>query len=170
MKQRRSACRTTRPGVRPGGRVTSFASPKEVTKKRRPRRCRPAARGAHAAGAEIGKRPKLAGAQTADASFSDCGAGDVSPSTGTPRQRQLQRPVHKLRQRPATGAGTLRYTRCASTQGERRVGVRNDLRQPQRQRQLSLRGTSTARQLSLRGTSTTTVAARNVNSNRRCAD
>src|SRR5919112_1015694 len=37
-----------------------YTSPREVTKRRRPRRCRPAARGAHAAGTEIGKRPKLA--------------------------------------------------------------------------------------------------------------
>ena len=47
-------------GSRPGSRPTSFASPKDVGEKRRPRRCRPAARGAHAAGAEIGKRRKLA--------------------------------------------------------------------------------------------------------------
>jgi hypothetical protein len=47
-------------GSRPGSRPTSFASPKDVGEKRRPRRCRPAARGAHAAGTEIGKRRKLA--------------------------------------------------------------------------------------------------------------
>ena len=29
-------CRGDKPGVRPGGRVTFFASPKKVTKKRRP--------------------------------------------------------------------------------------------------------------------------------------
>jgi hypothetical protein len=30
-------CRGDKPGFRPGGRVTFFASPKKVTKKRRPR-------------------------------------------------------------------------------------------------------------------------------------
>src|SRR3954452_8925781 len=47
-------------GSRPGSRPTSFASPKDVGEKRRPRRWRPATRGPHAAGTEIGKRPKLA--------------------------------------------------------------------------------------------------------------
>src|SRR3954449_3901684 len=47
-------------GARPGSRPTSFASPKDVGEKRRPRRWRFAARTAHAAGTEIGKRPKLA--------------------------------------------------------------------------------------------------------------
>src|SRR3954464_14962040 len=47
-------------GFRPGSRPTSFASPKDVGEKRRPRRWRSATRTAHAAGTEIGKRPKLA--------------------------------------------------------------------------------------------------------------
>src|SRR5688500_930066 len=47
-------------GSRPGSRPTSFASPKDVGEKRRPRRWRSATRTPHAAGTEIGKRPKLA--------------------------------------------------------------------------------------------------------------
>src|SRR5215218_2548269 len=48
-------------GSRPGSRPTSFASPKDVGEKRRPRRWRSALRRTpRAAGTEIGKRPKLA--------------------------------------------------------------------------------------------------------------
>jgi hypothetical protein len=47
-------------GFRPGDRVHSFASPKERNQEKATRVCRPAARGAHASGTEIGKRRKLA--------------------------------------------------------------------------------------------------------------
>ena len=47
-------------GGRPGSRVTSLASPREVTKRRRPRRWRSATRTPRAASTGNGKRPKLA--------------------------------------------------------------------------------------------------------------
>ena len=69
-------------------------------------------------------------AQTADASLSDFGTGDVSPSNGI----SLQRPLHKQRQRQpqrslrgtskATATATVATRnvngngRCADTQGE----------------------------------------------------
>ncbi len=56
VTQRDSPIVMTRPGVRPGRRVTFFASPKKVTKKRRPRLCRPAARGSRAVDARSGAR------------------------------------------------------------------------------------------------------------------
>jgi hypothetical protein len=43
-------------GFRPGDRVHSFASPKERNQEKATRVCRPAARGSHAVGTEIGKR------------------------------------------------------------------------------------------------------------------
>src|SRR5512133_564249 len=89
-----------------------FASPKS-RQKRRPLRWRSAARTAHVAGAEIGKRPKLAGAQTAAASLSDFGASDVSPSDGDSLQRQLQRQLHRQSQRSLRGATCNCNCRCA---------------------------------------------------------
>ena len=84
----RLSCRTTRPGVRPGGRVTSFASPKEVTKKRRPRRWRPALRsGCPRRWHRNREASETRCAQTADASLSDFGTSDVAPSTGTPTSK-----------------------------------------------------------------------------------
>jgi hypothetical protein len=58
---------------------------------------------------------------------------------------------------PPPARVTLRYTRCASTQGER--GVNGSSEALQRQPQRSLRGTATP---------TATVATRNVNVNGNC--
>ena len=60
VKRGSAHCRGDKPGVRPGGRVTSLASPREVTKRRRPRRWRSATRTPRVPSAGNGKRPKLA--------------------------------------------------------------------------------------------------------------
>src|SRR5512140_2717716 len=83
-------------GSRPGGRP-AFLLRQKSRQKRRPLRWRSAARTAHVAGAEIGKRPKLAGAQTADASLSDFGTSDVSPSDGDSLQLQLHKQLQLQR-------------------------------------------------------------------------
>jgi hypothetical protein len=49
-------CRGDKPGIRPGGRVTFFASPKKVTKKRRPGDRAPLTRGARVSGTRSGAR------------------------------------------------------------------------------------------------------------------
>src|SRR6478672_7322850 len=77
-------------------------------------------------------------AQTADASLSDFGTGDVSPSNGD----SLQRPLQKQRQRQLSLRGTSTATATATAT----VAARS-----QKQLQLSLRGTSRT---------TATVAAR----------
>src|SRR3954454_17256871 len=105
-------------GSRPGSRPTSFASPKDVGEKRRPRRWRSAARTPHVAGTEIGKRPKLAAL----------------------RQRTLLYPISA----PATWRHQRgfhcngNFTSNGNGNGNCRCAER------QRQRQLSLRGTSKA--------------------------
>src|SRR6478735_2985131 len=80
-------------------------------------------------------------AQTADASLSDFGTGDVSPSNGI----SLQRPLQKQRQ----GNGNRKAT---ATVAARNVKVNGNgrcaERQGQRQRQRSLRGTSRATAIS----------------------
>src|SRR6478752_2399535 len=95
-------------------------------------------------------------AQTADASLSDFGTGDVSPSNGISLQRQ--QPLQKQRQRQLSLRGTSKAT---ATVAARNVKGNRNCRCAERQRQL---------QLSLRGTSkaTATVAARNVKGNRNC--
>src|SRR5512133_3549036 len=93
-------------GSRPGGRPTSLVVAKRSRQEKATLRWRSAARTAHAAGAEIGKRPKLAGAQTADASLSDFGTSDVSPSDGDSLQLQLQLHKQLQLQRSLRGANS----------------------------------------------------------------
>ena len=52
-------------------------------------------------------------AQTADASFSDFGTGDVSPSNGISMQRQLQKQL-QLSLRGAKGNGNARCAEMAN--------------------------------------------------------
>ncbi len=78
-------CRGDKPGIRPGSRVTFFASPKKVTKKRRPGDRAPAARGFPCQRYPERGAAKLAalrGAQTDAAPFSAPGTADTARSTG----------------------------------------------------------------------------------------
>src|SRR6478752_6607469 len=84
-------------------------------------------------------------AQTADASLSDFGTDDVSPSNGISLQRQRQRPLQKQLQLQLSLRGTSRTTATASvatrnvkdnSNGNCRCAERQGQPQPQR----SLRG------------------------------
>src|SRR5690242_1992084 len=82
---RRLHCRGDKPGIRPGGRVTFFASPKKVTKKRRPGDRAPAARGfpcQRCPERGAAKLAKLRLTQTDAAPFPAPGTADTARSTG----------------------------------------------------------------------------------------
>jgi hypothetical protein len=83
-------------GFRPGNRVHSFASPKERNQEKATRVCRPAARGPHASGTEIGKRRKLAALRQPPLLF------PISiPLSWRHTRDSRQRPRRRPRRRPA---------------------------------------------------------------------